>query len=38
MEIPEEYLQYIKAEVSNRFTISELILDTDYWRILFPDA
>ena len=38
MKIPEEYQQYNKAEVSHRFTISELILDTDYWRILFPDA
>ena len=38
MEIPEEYLAYIKAEVKNRFTISELILETDYWSILFPDA
>ena len=38
MEIPEEYLAYIKAEVKNRFTISELILETNYWSILFPNA
>lgn len=38
MEIPQAYLDYIKAEVKNRFTISELILETDYWSILFPDA
>ena len=37
MEVPQEYLDYIKAEVNNRFTISELILDTNYWSILFPD-
>ena len=37
LEIPQEYLDYIKAEVRNRFTISELILETDYWSILFPD-
>ena len=37
MDIPQAYLDYIKAEVSNRFTISELILDYDYWRVLFGD-
>lgn len=36
-EIPQEYLDYIKSEVSNRFTISRRILEKDYWRILFPD-
>lgn len=36
-DIPQEYLDYIKAEVSNRFTISSRILDHDYWRILFGD-
>ena len=35
VEIPQEYLDYIQAEVSNRFTISELILDQNYWKILF---
>ncbi len=34
--IPEGYLEYIKADVSNRFTISRQILDNDYWAILFP--
>ncbi len=38
MEIPQEYLDYIKAEVSNRFTISQLILEQDYWRVLFGDS
>ena len=37
-KIPQEYLDYIKAEVSNRFTISTRILDKNYWAILFPDA
>jgi phosphoglycerol transferase MdoB-like AlkP superfamily enzyme len=37
MEIPQEYLDYIKNEVSNRFTISQRILDKDYWSILFPE-
>lgn len=37
MEIPQEYLDYIKSEVSNRFTISQRILDKDYWSILFPE-
>jgi phosphoglycerol transferase MdoB-like AlkP superfamily enzyme len=35
MDIPKEYLDYVNAEVSNRFSISSLILDHDYWRILF---
>ncbi len=35
LEIPKEYLDYIKAEVANRFTISQLILEQDYWKILF---
>ena len=35
VEIPQGYLDYIQAEVSNRFTISELILDQNYWKILF---
>ena len=35
LEIPKEYLDYINAEVANRFTISELILDQNYWKILF---
>lgn len=37
-QLPETYLDYIKAEVSNRFTISEWILDYNYWNILFPDS
>ena len=37
VEIPQGYLDYIKAEVSNRFSISSLILDYDYWRILFGE-
>ncbi len=37
MEVPKEYLDYIKSEVSNRFTISQRILDNDYWSILFPE-
>lgn len=36
-EIPQEYLDYIKSEVSNRFTISQRILDNDYWSLLFPE-
>lgn len=36
-EIPQSYLDYIKAEVSNRFTISKRILEQDYWSILFPE-
>ena len=36
-EIPKEYIDYIKAEVSNRFTISRRILEKDYWSILFPE-
>lgn len=36
-EIPQEYLDYIKSEVSNRFTISQRILDYDYWAKLFPE-
>lgn len=37
-ELPQAYLDYIKAEVSNRFTISEWILDYNYWNILFPNS
>lgn len=37
VEVPQEYLDYIKSEVSNRFTISQRILDYDYWSILFPE-
>lgn len=36
-EVPQEYLDYIKSEVSNRFTISQRILDYDYWSLLFPE-
>lgn len=36
--IPEGYVEYIKADVSNRFTISRQILDNDYWAILFPKS
>lgn len=36
-EIPEGYTTYIKNKVSNMFTISQWILDYDYWKILFPD-
>lgn len=36
LSLPQEYLDYCNAEVSNRFTISELILEQDYWRVLFP--
>lgn len=35
--IPDGYIDYIKSEVSNRFTISTRILEKDYWSILFPD-
>ena len=38
VDIPQEYLDYIGAEVNNRFTISQWILEQDYWRVLFPDA
>ncbi len=34
--IPEGFTDYIKSDVSNRFTISRQILDEDYWAILFP--
>lgn len=33
--IPDEYIQRISNEVSNRFTVSSRILDYDYWDILF---
>lgn len=36
--IPEGFTDYIKTDVSNRFTISKQILDNDYWSILFPKA
>ncbi len=38
LELPQEYLDYCSAEVSNRFAVSELILEQDYWRVLFPDS
>lgn len=34
-EVTEEYVQRICTEVSNRFSVSSRILDTDYWAILF---
>lgn len=37
-EVPQAYYDYIKSEVSNRFTISKWILEMDYWRILFPNS
>ena len=36
--IPDGFTDYIKTDVSNRFTISKQILDNDYWSILFPKA
>lgn len=33
--LPQEYVDRIHNEVSNRFTVSTRILDYDYWRILF---
>ena len=33
--LSKAYVDRINSEVSNRFTVSARILDTDYWRILF---
>lgn len=35
--IPSGYIDYIKSEVSNRFSISTSILEKDYWSVLFPE-
>ncbi len=34
-EVSEEYVDYIKAVVKNKFSISTRILEEDYWRALF---
>ena len=37
-ELPQAYLDYMMSEVSNRFTISKWILESNYWNILFPEG
>lgn len=36
-EIPDEYVEQISTELSNRFTVSSRVLDYDYWNILFKE-
>lgn len=36
-EISDDYVEQIKNEVYNKFTVSTRILDYDYWNILFGD-
>ena len=36
-EISDEYVEQIKNEVYNKFTVSTRILDYDYWGVLFKD-
>jgi hypothetical protein len=33
--LPQDYVDRINNEVSNRFAVSTRILDRDYWRALF---
>jgi len=35
--VTEDYVQRMKNELTNRFTVSTRILDYDYWNILFPE-
>ena len=36
-EVSEEYIQSVSTDVSNRFTASTWILETDYWSYLFEE-
>lgn len=36
--VSDEYVEEVKNQVYNKFTISSRILDYDYWRILFGDT
>ena len=36
-ELPEEEIDRINGVVSNKFTVSAWVLDSDYWRVLFGD-
>jgi lipoteichoic acid synthase len=38
MEIPEDYIKAMKQIVRNKLRYCEGVLDTDYFRTLFPDA
>lgn len=35
--ISDELAQYYNSMISNRFLVSEWVLDTDYWRTIFGD-
>lgn len=35
--ISDEHAQYYNSVISNRFLVSEWVLDTDYWRTIFGD-
>ena len=36
-KVPEEEIDRINGVVSNKFTVSAWVLDSDYWRVLFGD-
>jgi lipoteichoic acid synthase len=38
IEIPEDYIKAMKQIVRNKLRYCEGVLDTDYFRTLFPDA
>ena len=37
-EIPEGYVESVCAKVDAKFTVSEKILDTDYYRVLWQES